>query len=98
MTIGEKLTALRGQLADPDTGRKTGVSQYAFCKLFNRRFPEIKLKRARYSKWETDENLMEIPVLKALVTFYGITADELLFEHKKISLLSKRKTLQKQRL
>jgi transcriptional regulator with XRE-family HTH domain len=83
MTIGEKLTALR---------IRKGYSQEEFCKAFNRRYPELTIKRSRYSKWEIDSNPIEVPMLKALVTFHGITADELIFEHVKVGVLTASKT------
>ncbi len=78
MTLGEKLTALR---------IRKGWSQEEFCEAFNRRYPELAIKRSRYSKWETGENQLKIEQLKAVVAFYRITADELLFDHKKVEQL-----------
>jgi transcriptional regulator with XRE-family HTH domain len=80
MTIGEKLTALRS---------RKGWTQPDFCKAFNKRYPELAIKRSRYSKWETDENSMEIEMLKAVVTFYQVTADEMIFDHKVPELLKR---------
>lgn len=78
MTIGEKLTALR---------IRKGRSQEEFCEAFNRRYPEMRIKRSRYSKWELDSNPIEIDMLKCLVTFYGVTSDELIFEHMRVGIL-----------
>ena len=71
MTIGEKLTALR---------QRKGLTQVEFCKDFSRRYPELKINRTQYSHWEIDNRTMQLKHFKALVTYYRITADDLLFD------------------
>ena len=82
MTIGEKLTALR---------IRKGYSQVEFCEDFNRRYPQLAIKRPAYSKWETDEHSMEIRHLRALAMYHKVTTDELVFDHIVLSIFNTKK-------
>lgn len=70
MTTGEKLTALR---------QHRSMTQEDFCKSFNKRYPSLSITRWQYARWETDSRNMQLDHFKAVVLFYRISADDLLF-------------------
>lgn len=74
MTIGEKLTALR---------QRKGLTQEEFCADFSRRFRDMPINRKQYGHWETDDRTMQLMHFRALVKYYRISADDLLFDDRK---------------
>lgn len=82
MTLGEKLTALR---------IRKRLTQEEIVEVLNKRY-NLQLKRAQYSKWETDENPVSVDLVKVFCRYYHITADSLIFDEKKIEGISKVKT------
>lgn len=77
MTIGEKLRALRF---------KKRLSQEELVELLNKKFKQH-FTRETYAKWETDGNPLSIEILKVFVMYYKITADDLIFEDRRIGNL-----------
>lgn len=71
MTIGEKLTALR---------QRKSMTQEDLCKDFNRKNPELAINRPQYARWETDDRNMQLDHFKAMVKYFRVSADDLLFD------------------